>query len=356
MPVRRAVRGEEELLEIIAPDGDEIHLFKEFLRRESQRRCFQHRAHFQRGGQGVAQDPFALQRLVHLGTGGGIFVILRDEREHHGQRPPVGRTQQRLQLHPHDPRLVQPHPDRPPAQRRVGFVRGLHIGQHLVRSDIQRAKHHPLAMRRIQHPRIQRGQFGACGHLVAHQKLQFGAEQADTFGPRPVQRRQVGHQPGIHMHPDHGTASGFGRLVADRRIAFQRIRLHRDLVAKRRDNAVIGAQMHNTLIAVHHHMIAVQRLGGDFLCMDDQRNSQRPGNDRRVRPDRSFLQHDPFQIAAIIQQFPWPNVARHENRMFGHFRARVAAFPWHEMPDYIMGRLIHSTETPIIFWSIRLTS
>ena len=39
-----------------------------------------------------------------------------------------GGTDQRLQLHPQHARLVQPHPDRPPAHRRVRLILRLHIG------------------------------------------------------------------------------------------------------------------------------------------------------------------------------------------------------------------------------------
>ncbi len=103
----------------------------------------------------MAQNALALQCLFHLGAGGGEFVALCDKGEHDGQRAALGRADERLKLHPHHPRLVQPNPDRAPAHRRVRLVIGLHIGQHLVRADIKRAEHHALLACGIHHPRIE---------------------------------------------------------------------------------------------------------------------------------------------------------------------------------------------------------
>ena len=80
---------------------------------------------------------------------------LRDEGKHHRQRTALRSPDQRLQLHPHDTDLVQADTDRPPAQRRVRLILALHIGQHLVRADVERAEGHALAGGGIQHQRNQ---------------------------------------------------------------------------------------------------------------------------------------------------------------------------------------------------------
>ncbi len=130
----------------------------------------------------MAEDAFAFHRLVHLGLGGEVFAVLRDEGEHDGQRAAMGGADQGLQLHPHDARFVEAHADGAPAQGGVRLVIGLHVGQHLVGADVERAKDHALALGGIEDAGIERREFRAFRHLVADQKLQFGAEQAHAFG------------------------------------------------------------------------------------------------------------------------------------------------------------------------------
>ena len=86
----------------------------------------------------------------------------------------------------------------------------------------------------------------------------------------------------------------FCPFVFDRGITLLRLGLHRDLFAEGRGDRIVGAQMHKALIAVHHNVIAGQRLGCDPVCMHDQRDRQGAGHNRRMRSDRSFFQHNPL--------------------------------------------------------------
>ena len=83
--------------------------------------------------------------------------------------------------------------------------------------------------------------------------------------------------------------------------------------------------MHQTLIAVDHDMIAVQRLVGDALCVDHQRDCQRTGNDGGVAADRAFFQNDALQLAPVFQQLARADVARDQDRIVGHLRAGLGA-------------------------------
>ena len=85
--------------------------------------------------------------------------------------------------------------------------------------------------------------------------------------------------------------------------------------------------MRDALIAIHHDVIAIQRLGGDPLGMDHQRNRQRTGHDRGMASDRAFFQHDAVQVTAIFQQFPRSDIARHKNRVCGQFGPGFRALP-----------------------------
>mmetsp|Transcript_26916 Transcript_26916/g.48739 ORF Transcript_26916/g.48739 Transcript_26916/m.48739 type:complete len:334 (-) Transcript_26916:694-1695(-) len=87
------VCGKEELFQVVTTNGKEVDFLIKLLRRKAQGRCFQHGADFDLRGQRMAQDHFTLNRFVHLGLRGGVFFILGDEREHDGQRAPVGSAQ-----------------------------------------------------------------------------------------------------------------------------------------------------------------------------------------------------------------------------------------------------------------------
>ena len=97
------------------------------------------------------------------------------------------------------------------------------------------------------------------------------------------------------------------------------LRLHRDFVAEGRDHSVIGAQMSDTLIAVDHDVIAIERFCGDAGRVDDQRDRQRAGNNGSVAADGAFFEHDSLERAAIIQQFGRPDVAGDQDGIRRHF-------------------------------------
>jgi hypothetical protein len=72
----------------------------------------------------MAQRRLAVQLPEQVVARLRELVELRDEGEHHRQRPARRRPDQRLQLHPHHARLVEAHADRAPAQRRVRLFLG----------------------------------------------------------------------------------------------------------------------------------------------------------------------------------------------------------------------------------------
>jgi len=273
----------------------------------------------------VPEDALALQRLVHLGTGGGKLLVLCHKGEHDRKRTSICPANQRLKLHPHDARFFKPHAHRPPAHGRVGFIRRLHVGQHLVRADIERAKDHAAALGRVHHAGIKGAQLGALGHVAAGEKLQFGAKKAHAVGPRIFQTGQVDHETRVHLEGDPRAAKGLRRLVADRGIPLLRLGLHRHLVTKGRGHGVVGTQVHNTLVAIDKDEITVERLGGDALGIDDQRNRQRARDDRSMRADSPLLEHDPAQAPPVIEQICRPDIARHEDGICRHLGAGLLA-------------------------------
>mmetsp|Transcript_23169 Transcript_23169/g.39621 ORF Transcript_23169/g.39621 Transcript_23169/m.39621 type:complete len:390 (-) Transcript_23169:3225-4394(-) len=85
--------------------------------------------------------------------------------------------------------------------------------------------------------------------------------------------------------------------------------------------------MHDALLAIDHHMVAVQRLQCRPLRMDNQRNGQRPGDNRGMAADGACFKDDPLEAAAIVQQFCGTDIARHQNRVVGHLSTGVGTLP-----------------------------
>ena len=275
---------------------------------------------------------FGLARLcsVQLRQGAVKFIKLSDKGEHDRQVAPGRGAQQCLQLHPQDSGLVQPDPNGPPAHGRVWLILRHHIGQHLVRADIQRAKHHLAPFGGIHDPRILRDQLGAFGHLVLCQKLQFRAKQAHPLSARTWQRWQIRHQAGIHEQVDDGVAFRLSGLVARLNIAIRLLTHHRDFIAHRLLHAFIWAQVHIALVTVKHDCVTVERLTHNAFGTNEQRNGQRSGHNSRMGADRSLFQHNPAQAAAIVEQFAGSDIAGDENRVGWHLGTCVAALPRQE--------------------------
>ena len=83
-------------------------------------------------------------------------------------------------------------------------------------------------------------------------------------------------------------------------------------------HGVIGAQMRDTLFAVDKNGVAVQRLAGDPFGVYHQRDRPRTRHDGRVAANRAVFKHDALERLAVFEQFTGSNVARHEDRIFGH--------------------------------------
>ena len=140
-----AVGGEEELLEVVAADRDEVGELEEAVGREGEARGLEHGADLELARARCGRAPArararrgrgarAASNSAASATKGNMIV----------QRPALGAADQRLHLHAHDARAVEPDADRPPAERRVRLVGALHVGQHLVRADVEGAEDHRL--------------------------------------------------------------------------------------------------------------------------------------------------------------------------------------------------------------------
>ena len=97
--------------------------------------------------------PRALRCAFSVSTmsrGSAEFGNLRDHREHDPQLWPARRLEQGPELQPEQRRPVERQADRPPAHRRIVFLRLAQIGQNLVGADIEGAEGHRPRIRRSQ--------------------------------------------------------------------------------------------------------------------------------------------------------------------------------------------------------------
>ena len=210
----------------------------------------------------------------------------------------LGAAQQRLHLHAHDARPVETDPDRPPAERRVGLVLALHVGQHLVRADVEGAEDHRLVAGGIEDAGIERGEIGCAW---ARWRGSGTAARCGT-GRRRARRISAGSA---------GRPSGRRscRATASRRRGWSpacRAARHRPAAPRAASRPSRGTPWRRVssgrrctvaVVAVDQDGVAVRRLAGDARRLDHQRDRQRPGDDGGVAADRAFLEHHAEEAA-----------------------------------------------------------
>ena len=89
---------------------------------------------------------------------------------------------------------VEPDANGPPAERRIFLLEPLHIGQHLVAADVERAESDRAVAGRVEHGAVKRLLRGQAGKARGEHELQFGAEQSDRLRAGLVEMRQVDQQ------------------------------------------------------------------------------------------------------------------------------------------------------------------
>ena len=128
-------------------------------------------------------------------------------------------------------------------------------------------------------------------------------------------------------------------LVAQGGVGRLRLVQHLDLLAERLGDGLLRAEVDDALVAVDEDGVAVLRLAGDALGLDDQRDRQRPGDDGGVAADRAFLEHDAAELAAVVEELARPDVAGDEDGVVGEVAA-VALVAAGEEPEQAVGEVV----------------
>jgi hypothetical protein len=206
-----AVGGVEELLQVVAADGDEIGLSKNCAARRPGWASPASRRSRRFLGQDMAQRR---SRSISRAGGRGLreLLELRDEGEHHRQRPPRRAADQRLQAAsasrpacrapPGSRASRAPGSARPAASCRAAPcpTRCRACGRPPLAPARRRAPAHRA-------PQAPRGAASCCGSGTA---ARCGTARHPSA--RRGQRRQVGHQPGVHLQRHHRPASASAGL------------------------------------------------------------------------------------------------------------------------------------------------
>ena len=127
------------------------------------------------------------------------------------------------------------------------------IGQHLVATDVDRAEHHRLIARCLQHIAVEPGLPLTRRERGRNQKLEFCAEQPDPVGPGQRQIGQILAQPGVDHQGNAGAIGGARLNLAQPGIA--RLPLARLGIAAQRRLGDLGAKLGGQRAVVRHALL-----------------------------------------------------------------------------------------------------
>ena len=138
-----AVAGGHELMQVVGADRNEIDQLAPARRAATAATA--PRPSRRSGARSASAWPWRRRCAISRSISSRVSVISRDlgdHRQHDAQLAPGRRLKQGAKLHAQQARPVEAEADRPPAHRRILFLRGPQIGQHLVAADIERAEGH----------------------------------------------------------------------------------------------------------------------------------------------------------------------------------------------------------------------
>ena len=144
------------------------------------------------------------------------LVELGHHRQHDAKLAAGAGVHEGAELDAQQPRPVEAKADGAPAHRRILFLRGAHVRQHLVAADIERAEGHRAIAGRGDDRGVEYLLLGRLRHGRGDHELQLGAEEADAFGAGLFEMRQIDEEAGVHQERDAGAVAGDRRLVAEK--------------------------------------------------------------------------------------------------------------------------------------------
>src|SRR5690606_14650328 len=263
-----------------------------------------HHADLKAFGRAVAVANQVSQLAVDQILRGDDFRYIGDHRKHQLEIAPGRRVQKRPELEAQDCGAVEAEADRPPAHRRVLFLNGPQVGQHLVAAYVERAKGYrpsrggfdDLLVKRLllPHPRKGRGDH----------ELQFRAKQAYAMRTRLCHCRKVDQKAGIELQGDLDPVPRHRRLVAQPAILCLAPGAEPHLLGVSVLDVRRRPQVDLAVLTVDDDGIAGLGETDDVLDLTDCPDTERPRDNGHVAGWSSLLQHEAADaLAAVIEQF-----------------------------------------------------
>ena len=332
------VCGEEILHQIIGTDRNEVDRVDHVLDGPGNAGGFQHQADLDLGRERMPVVLGMLQFALKHGAGRTHFPRRGNHREHHMQRPASSGLDQGAQLVAQQARPIEAHPDGAPAQRRIGFDHGGRERRHLVTTQIEGAKHDRFAIGRVEHAAID-GSLGVKpGQGVGDHELEFSAEQTDPVGASLFEMAQFDQQAGIDVQTNplaiqgHRRSAHLGIGETPDREDLQTLVIGFDHIDSRAD-------VQHAKFCVEDDRIAILgAIKGAFEAAD-QRNTERLGNNRRVRGGGPLFKRHAEQFGPVkIEQFGGADIAGDQDGVVGQgdLGCRMAV----EMPQQAIGQVL----------------
>ena len=191
----------------------------------------------------------------------------------------------------------------------------MHVGQHLVAADVERAEGHRPVAGRLEHGLVERVLLAGARELRGDHELQLGAEQPDAVGAGLLDMRQVDQQAGIEVEADHRGRRGsrLGRLPQRQVLLLPAgaephlLGIGRLDLGRRADLDLAGA-------AVDDDGVAVLDEIDDVLDLADGGDAERAGDDGDMAGRPALLEHEAAQaLAVIVEQLGRPHGAGDED-------------------------------------------
>ena len=176
---RIAPVGRHRVLDqIVRPDAEEVHFFRQLAGRQGGRRDLDHDSDRHRWADRHPGLQQFTPRLFKQLLGSSEFMYSRYHRKHYSDVSLHAGPEYGPQLHLEHFRPIEAEPDAPLPEGGIGFVR--HLGGHLVRTQVQRAYDHGMGRHAPGDIEIGPGLLVFGRQFVAYQVQEFGTIQADA--------------------------------------------------------------------------------------------------------------------------------------------------------------------------------
>ena len=303
------VDGQRIHAKIVGPDGEELGLARQSVRRKCRARRLDH-------------DPQRRQRCGHLQPAvaqlpcdavvddarGPNLGHVGHHRQQHANRTVHAGAQDRGQLHREQGGLAQQQADSAQPERRVRvhqvghqpcYRQGLDL---LLAAPIEHADRHRVALHRLDDRPVALRLFVLVRHGVPIHEQELAPQQPDAHGPGLRDHGQLDRQLEVRLQVHRFTVQRHGRKAAQaaEALAVPRERSHGAAGGRQRGRA--GIEQDGPGRAVQHHHVAGVQVGHQPRGAQHGRHAERPQQDGSMPVRAAFLGRDTGNARRVDQR------------------------------------------------------